>query len=130
MKIDKLKTYQEVITYLNGPKGRKKHLLFGNGFSMAYDKDIFSYNALSDFIETTGDPLIQKLFEKLNTKNFEVIMQQLDNFCEIAELFSDDERLVPKIKGAIEKLKNSLIDAVKELHPEHVFKVPEEAVVY
>ena len=126
MEINELQTYQEVITYLNGPKGRKKHLLFGNGFSMAYDKNIFSYNALSNFIETTGDPLIQKLFEKLNTKNFELIMQQLDNFCEIAEIFSDDKTLVPKIKDAIEKLKNSLLDAVKELHPEHVFKVPEE----
>lgn len=126
MKIDELKSYQEVITYLNGPRGRRKHLLFGNGFSMAYDKNIFSYNALSNFIETTGDPLIQKLFQKLNTKNFELIMQQLDNFCEIAEIFSDDKTLIPKIKGAIEKLKNSLLDAVKELHPEHVFKVPEE----
>ncbi|HEY5463225.1 MAG TPA: DUF4917 family protein [Hanamia sp.] len=126
MEIDKLKTYQEVISYLNGPKGRKKHLLFGNGFSMAYDKNIFSYNALSDFIEKTSDPLIKNLFHRLNTKNFELIMQQLDNFCAIAEIFSDDKTLVPKIKAAIEKLKSSLIDAVKELHPEHVFKVPEE----
>ncbi len=126
MEIDNLKTYDEVIAYLNRQKGRKKHLLFGNGFSMAYDKNIFSYNALSNFIETTGDPLIQKLFEKLNTKNFELIMQQLDNFCEIAEIFSEDKALEPKIRDAIEKLKNSLIDAVKELHPEHVYKVPEE----
>jgi hypothetical protein len=125
LEIEKLQTYQQVIDSLH-KKGRKKHLLFGNGFSMAYDRNIFSYNALSNFIETTGDPLIKNLFEKLNTKNFELIMQQLDNFCEIAEVFSDDKTLVPKIKSAIEKLKNSLIDAVKELHPEHVFKVPEE----
>src|SRR4051812_28257014 len=98
MEIDKLQSYQDVITYLNGPKGRKKHLLFGNGFSMAYDKNIFSYNALSSFIENTGDPLIQRLFEKLNTKNFELIMQQLDNFCEIAEVFGADKTLVVKIK--------------------------------
>ncbi len=125
MKIDKLITYQEVLAYLD-KQNRPKHLLFGNGFSMAYDRNIFSYNALSKFIENTGDPLIKNLFEKLNTKNFELIMQQLDNFCEIAELFSDDKTLVPKIRIASEKLKNSLIDAVKELHPEHVFKVPEE----
>ena len=125
MEIEKLITYQEVIAHLD-KKNRRKHLLFGNGFSMAYDRDIFSYNALSKFIENTGDPLIKSLFDKLNTKNFELIMQQLDNFCEVAGLFSDDETLVPKIKTAIENLKNSLIDAVKELHPEHVFKVPEE----
>jgi len=125
MEIEKLQTYQQIIDSLN-KKGRKKHLLFGNGFSMSYDKNIFSYNALSDFIETTGDPLIKSLFEKLNTKNFELIMQQLDNFCEIAEIFSDDKILVPKIKAASKRLKNSLIGAVKELHPEHVFKIPDE----
>lgn len=125
MKIDELVSYKEIIVSLD-KKQRTKHLLFGNGFSMAYDSNIFSYNALSTFIETTGDPLIKSLFQKLNTKNFELIMQQLDNFCEIAEIFSDDKNLVPKIKAASEKLKNSLIDAVKELHPEHVFKVPEE----
>ena len=125
MKIDSLMSYQEVISSLN-QKGRNKHLLFGNGFSMAYDKDIFSYNALSNFIEKTGDPIIKQLFQKLNTKNFELIMQQLDIFCEISEVFSEDDKLVPKIKSAIESLKNSLIDAVKELHPEHVFEVPEE----
>ncbi len=125
MDIDKIPSYQDVIKYLDKNK-RRKHLLFGNGFSMAYDKDIFSYNALSEFIEKTNDPILTQLFERLNTKNFELIMQQLDNFCEIAEVFSDDKELVPKIKAASEKLKSSLIDAVKELHPAHVFKVPEE----
>ncbi len=124
MEIDKLKTYQEVIQYLRKQK-RQKHLLFGNGFSMAYDRNIFSYNALSTFIEKTGDPLINRLFEKLNTKNFELIMQQLDNFCEIAEIFSEDKNLVPKIKAVSETLKKSLLNAVKELHPEHVFKISE-----
>lgn len=125
MSIKQLPTYEEVINSLK-KKGRTKHLLFGNGFSMAYDKNIFSYNALSNFIESTGDPLIKNLFEKLNTKNFELIMQQLDNFCEIAEIFSDDKSLVSKIRDASGKLKNSLIDAVKELHPEHVFKISEK----
>lgn len=125
MKIDNLLTYQEVISSLD-KKNRKKHLLFGNGFSMAYDSNIFSYNALSKFIENTANTQIKELFQRLNTKNFEIIMQQLDNFCEIAEIFSTDNALVPKIKTTSEELKNSLIDAVKELHPEHVFKIPVE----
>lgn len=125
MKLDQLQPYRDVLNYLE-KKRRQKHLLFGNGFSMAYDYKIFSYNALSDFIETTGDPLIRSLFQKLSTKNFELIMQQLDNFCEIAEVFTDDPSLVPKIKDASKLLKNSLLDAIKTLHPEHVFKVPDE----
>ncbi len=53
-------------------------------------------------------------------------MQQLDNFCEIAKAFSSDEELVEKINEASKTLKESLLKAVKELHPEHVFEVPEE----
>jgi uncharacterized protein DUF4917 len=125
MKFEELRSYQQVTTHLNQQK-RTKHLLFGNGFSMAYDPGIFSYNALSTFIENVDDDLLKKLFSSLNTKNFELIMQQLDNFCEIAEIFSTDKELVNKIKNASEKLKTSLMEAVKELHPEHVFTIPEE----
>ena len=37
-----VKDYTGVIKYLNKSK-RRKHLLLGNGFSMSYDKSIFSY---------------------------------------------------------------------------------------
>lgn len=120
-----LKNYQEVIKYLKD-KNRQKHLLLGNGFSMAYDADIFSYNALNKFIEKIEEPLLKKLFEIINDKNFELVMQQLDNFCQLAEEFSSDNELKVKIQTASNALKKSLINAVKELHPEHVFKIPEE----
>ncbi len=125
MKIDSLPTYQEICDGLK-KKNRQKHLLFGNGFSMSYDREIFSYNALSNFIENTDNELLKRLFSNLNTKNFELIMQQLDNFAEIAAVFSSDTELVGKIQNASEQLKSSLIDAVKELHPGHVFTIPEE----
>ena len=124
MEIDKLWSFSDVVTYLE-KQGRQKHLLLGNGFSMAYDTKIFSYNALSEFIEKTDNQLLKKLFTTVNTKNFEQIMQQLDNFCEIARIFSTDTELVKKIKDASLTLKSSLIEAVKELHPEHVFVIPE-----
>jgi Domain of unknown function (DUF4917) len=120
-----LPTYDEIIKQLQG-KRRPKHLLLGNGFSMAYDKDIFSYNALSNFIENTDNQLLKKLFNIINTKNFELIMQQLENFCALAREFSKDEDLEGKIRDASESLKSSLIDAIQKLHPEHVFMIPEE----
>lgn len=125
MKIDSLKTYDDIIKHLDKVK-RNYHLLFGNGFSMSYDPSIFSYNALSTFIENTEDEFLQKLFEVANTKNFELIMQQLDNFVEIAKVFGIGESFIKKINEANSTLKNSLIEAVKELHPEHVFIVEEE----
>ncbi len=93
---------------------------------MAYDHSIFSYNALNSFIDNLDNKLLKKLFEIIDNKNFELVMQQLDNFCEIATVFGADENLIKKIETASEQLRSSLIDAVKELHPEHVYTIPVE----
>ncbi len=125
MEVEKLQTYQEVNAYIKTQK-RDRHLLLGNGFSMSYDPKIFSYNALSSFVENSNDVFLKKLFSVIKTKNFELIMDYLDNFCEIAKVFSEDKTMVDKIQQANETLKSSLINAVKSLHPEHVFSVSEE----
>jgi hypothetical protein len=122
---DELPSYEEIMNHLNSKK-RTKHLLLGNGFSVSYDPSIFSYNALSTFVENTDDRLLKELFKVINTKNFEAIMKELDHFIAIAQVFSADKKLVNQIKKTNEKLKNSLIDAVQTLHPKHIFKIPEE----
>jgi hypothetical protein len=125
MNIDNLQTYQDVINHLIKEK-RTKHLLLGNGFSMAYDAKIFSYNALSTFIENSEDELLKQLFKSINTKNFEIIMQQLDLLTDVAKVFNAEKELIDKIQQTSENLKNSLINAVQVMHPEHVYKIPEE----
>jgi hypothetical protein len=125
MSVDELQTYQEVLVHLK-KTGRTKHLLMGNGFSMAYDKDIFSYNALSTFIEDSSNELLKKLFDTINTKNFEEIMQQLDNLFILASVFDADATFLAKIEDARSSLKKSLIEAVESMHPEHVFTIPED----
>lgn len=105
---------------------RQTHLLLGNGFSMAYDSNIFSYNALHSFIENIDNDLLSKLFEIVNTKDFELVMQQLDNFSQLVAAFDAESPLQADIRQASNLLKTSLIDAIKELHPSHVFDVEEE----
>ena len=125
MKIEELPTYQDVYEYLEKKK-RPKHLLLGNGFSMSYDSEIFSYNALYSFIENLDNEVLSKLFNIINTKNFELVMQQIDNFIQMAEVFSSDKSFIEKLITANKELQESLINAIKELHPEHVFEVPKE----
>lgn len=125
LKFDDLPTYQSVIEKLN-KRTDPKHLIMGNGFSMAYDHKIFSYNALYDFIEKLADPTLSKLFEVIKTKNFELIMQQLDSFIEIAKAFDVEGKLIEALIEANLLLQQSLIDAVSSLHPEHVFEISEE----
>lgn len=122
---EKLKSYPEIIKELHQKK-RQKHLLLGNGFSMSYDAGIFSYKALSEFIYKLPDNDLHKLFEIVNTNNFELLMKQLDDAAKIAEVFGAGKKVVDKIKHASETLKTSLIEAIKELHPEHVFTIAEE----
>jgi len=125
LKFEELPSYKQILNTLS-EKNREKHLLLGNGFSMAYDPEIFSYNALYNFIEELKDPVLKKLFDVINTRNFEQVMRQLDNFIEIAEAFKANKSLISKLKKAKEKLQNSLISAISDLHPEHIFEITEE----
>ena len=118
-----LQSYTDVLKHLNN---RQKHLLLGNGFSMSYDSNIFSYNALSQFLDKLDNEVLQRLFQIIKTSNFELLMQQLENVAKIAEVFGAEKNVVDKIKQATTTLKESLINAIKELHPEHLFEVPQE----
>jgi hypothetical protein len=120
-----IETFDEVMKAIARNRDRPFHLLLGNGFSMAYDPGIFSYNALHDFVSNLKDPDLSTILGVIETKNFEQIMQQLDTFVALINAFNGDPALREKIKTASEKLKSSLLDAVRQLHPEHVFTVPE-----
>lgn len=121
------KSYDEMSQAL-AKKRRKVHLLLGNGFSMAYDPKIFSYNALYNFVAALGDPALTKLFEAIKTKNFELVMSQLEMFIALLDAFESKEGLQDRVRQASARLKQSLLDAVGALHPEHVFKIPDEKV--
>ena len=117
--------FEDVMTAL-AKKKRTAHLLLGNGFSMAYDSSIFSYNALFDFVASLQDPLLARVLGAMKTKNFELMMEQLDAFTVLLDVFEGDEAIKTRVQAAHDGLRRSLIDAIKALHPEHVFKVPAE----
>jgi hypothetical protein len=118
-------TFDEVVAKLTKSK-RQMHLLMGNGFSVSYDPNIFSYNALHEFIGNMKDATLVKLFAALKTKNFELVMQQLETSLLLLDLLDADEKIKNELKVLYEGLKAGLIDAIRLLHPEHVFKVSDE----
>lgn len=119
-----LGTFDNVLESIRKNKGRSFHLLLGNGFSMAYDSDIFSYNALHNFIQNSQDADLEAILGVVKTKNFEVIMQQLDTCAALVGAFGGDPTLRQRIEDASGRLKKSLLDSVQALHPEHVFEIP------
>ena len=120
-----LETFQDVLASIQKNRTRRFHLLLGNGFSMAFDSDIFSYNALHDYIQNSRDPDLKTILGVIETKNFEVIMQQLDTCAALVDAFAGDRALRQRIEDASANLKKSLLSAVQKLHPEHVFRVPQ-----
>ncbi|MAZ10332.1 DUF4917 family protein [uncultured Limnobacter sp.] len=122
----KLETFDDVLESIRKNPRRQFHLLLGNGFSVSYDPKIFSYNALHEFVKNLKDRDLSKILEVIETRNFEVIMQYLDNFAALVEALGGDSKLKERVENASVKLKKSLLDAVKAMHPEHVFKVPED----
>jgi hypothetical protein len=122
----KLESFNDVLASIGKNPKRAFHLLLGNGFSVAYDPAIFSYNALHNFVAQLNEGDLSKALEVIETRNFEVIMQYLDHFSALITAFSGDTALKRRVDAASAKLKTSLIDAVKSLHPEHVFTMLEE----
>ena len=107
-RMEQLQAYNDVIAYLK-KKGRPHHLLIGNGFSIAYDKDIFSYNALNDYIMKSDNELTKQVFQVYNTKNFETIMEQLNNMVSVLKLLGAPEILCKQVDEVSQDLKNKLI---------------------
>ena len=122
----KLESFDDVLASIKKNPKREFHLLLGNGFSVAYDPKIFSCNALHDFVKKLDDKDLSTILSVIETRNFEVIMQYLDHFSSLLDAFGADPALKKRVDAASAKLKTSLLDAVKALHPEHVFKVPED----
>lgn len=105
---------------------RSFSLLLGNGFSMSYDTAIFSYNALHGFVDKLDNKLLKDLFRVVDTHDFEQVMRQLDTFAEVGDALGIEDTIRARIDAARSDLKRGLMDAVRALHPEHVFKVPQE----
>ena len=100
----------------------------GNGFSISYNPSIFSYNALSSFIDSTNDKDLKTLFHVIKTSNFEQIMKEIDLFIKLIEAFDNQSDIKERLKVLSDKLKTLLIEAVENSHPEHVFSIPQNKI--
>lgn len=125
----KLDTFDDVQASIHKNRARPFSLLLGNGFSMAYDPSIFSYNALYDFVTAINDPDLTTILGVVETRNFEIIMRHLDTFDALIGAMGNYPKLRDRIQLASSNLKNGLLDAVRALHPEHVFTISEDQSV-
>jgi hypothetical protein len=89
----KLETFDDVLASIKRNPKREFHLLLGNGFSVAYDPTIFSYNALHEFSTNLKDKDLSTILGVIETRNCEVNMQYLDNFSALISAFGGSLKL-------------------------------------
>jgi len=103
----------------------KKHVLLGNGFSMACKSDIFSYDALFDRADFSSLTVgARELFELLETTDFEKVIEALKSASKIVETYPPSSKAVAEqmLKDA-DALKAVLVSAIAESHPEHLTEI-------
>jgi hypothetical protein len=125
--LDKIKllSFKEVIKIAD-ESGKKRHLLLGNGFSIAcYDK--FKYGTLAEQAKMKKLPLHLKELLDGYGNNFEEVMRLLDDGARLVRIYE-----LLKKKGAkkdIEKdynlLKKILIEVITDNHPSFPSVIPD-----
>ncbi|MBB3180988.1 DUF4917 family protein [Variovorax sp. Sphag1AA] len=106
------------------PDGVRPAILLGNGFSRAWDNDIFDYSSLFQAANFEGrDAEIRALFDRLGTWDFEAVMRSLVSSQIVGEVYGFDPSLITAIKGDQEILKRALLAAVSKSHPDLPDKV-------
>lgn len=117
-----LMTYKEV---LEETLTQTKYLLLGNGFSMSYNKDRFSFTSLLEsgvkrgFIKENSP--LHNIFKQFETKDFEEVVKLLETSLKVLEEygFNDSETKERIIKDS-EALKIHLVEIITNNHPEKI----------
>ena len=101
----------------------KKHLMLGNGFSVALFPKIFNYKALADNIESDR---INMLFDAIDTHDFEFVMRRLLEAGDIVQHYDSSEDITKHIYEDIEELKRALIQVITKCHPPKPSEITEQ----
>lgn len=105
-------------------EGEKPSALLANGFSQAWNHDIFNYqNLLAAASFDSRDAEIRGLFARFDTYDFEAVMRALVSAREVVDQYGGNEGLVKQIESDQELLKDALISAISNTHPDLPAKI-------
>ena len=97
-----------------------RHLLLGNGFSIARFPTIFNYQSLFKAADFNDKTHLITLFEDNKTYDFEAVIKILIEFKKIAKLYDLVDGIKSKnIDDDIEHIKNILVQSIASSHPDH-----------
>ena len=115
-----LLTYEKVKSKIGD---EKRTLLLGNGFSMAYNKERFSFTNLFD--SAVDKKLIDKstpvykIFQNFESKDFEKVIKLLESSFWVFDGYNIECNKL-KIEEDIKDLKKHLVDTITNNHPDKI----------
>lgn len=111
----------KVISFQNAltiAEGYKKHLLLGNGFSIACVPTIFTYTSLFNRADFSDIPEATEVFKRLKTEDFELVINALENSGDIVTVYNSKlGKTASLMKKQAHLLKEKLIETIAQNHP-------------
>lgn len=119
----KIISFQDALAMTNG---QKRHLLLGNGFSIALFPQIFAYKSLLENSDFSNLEESRQVFELLKTTDFEEVIHALKTSSIVIQAFTKDNKLTKTMGSHAEQIKNLLIKAIANNHPKHPGEITDE----
>lgn len=102
----------------------KRHLLLGNGFSIALKPDIFSYGSLYENADFSKAPNIPDVFKSLGTQDFEVVIRRLQDAATVIEVYRPElKALASQLRTDCSTVKDALVAAIAKRHPDRPYDI-------
>lgn len=118
-----MQSFAEAMTSVNHIA--EKSILLGNGFSQAWNNTVFNYqNLFAEANFGAHDTEIRAVFNRFDTYDFEKITKCLLDAANVLELYRDDVHLINSIRADAESLKDALLTAIANTHPERPNNIP------
>ncbi|MGN8225538.1 DUF4917 family protein [Gracilimonas sp. BCB1] len=121
--MSKLISFDQAIEETNG---EKRHLILGNGFSIACRPDIFNYNTLYNQADFSTCSHVEEVFKELNTHDFEVVINALERAAQISPIYGGSQNVVDQLNEDVLALKHLLVDTVANNHPSRPNDITDE----
>ena len=117
-------TFQDAISQT---AGGTRHLLLGNGFSIACFPDIFTYGSLFGQANFNANPRLKKLFEALEVNDFEHVIKVVEGASKVMPCYiSGDTQIADAMVSDARELKDILIQTLVKHHPDNPGSVSDE----
>lgn len=121
---EKLLTFEEAVA----KAGSKRHLLLGNGFSLALKPEMFSYPSLFEECkkrECISGPAME-VFNRFKTQDFEVAIKALNDAACVLPAYKLPAEIVSKLKKDANQIKKALVDLLSARHPKNPSEIDDE----